>query len=55
MIKEPSREKLLPDPLKEPYHQPPYTVILEMTGVLVHPDWTVTFYAPYAGFSIILD
>ncbi|OQV11923.1 Mitochondrial import inner membrane translocase subunit TIM50-C [Hypsibius exemplaris] len=40
MIKEPSREKLLPDPLQEPYHQPPYTVVLEMTGVLVHPDWT---------------
>ncbi|XP_055332851.1 mitochondrial import inner membrane translocase subunit TIM50-A-like [Paramacrobiotus metropolitanus] len=40
MIKEPSREKLLPDPFKEPYHQPPYTLVLEMTGVLVHPDWT---------------
>ena len=41
MIKDPSRDKLLPDPLKEPYYQPPYTLILEMTGVLVHPDWTV--------------
>ncbi|CAH1791266.1 unnamed protein product, partial [Owenia fusiformis] len=41
MIKEPTSEKLLPDPLKEPYYQPPYTLVLEMTGVLVHPDWTL--------------
>ncbi|GIX77516.1 mitochondrial import inner membrane translocase subunit TIM50-C [Caerostris extrusa] len=40
LIKDPSREKLLPDPLTEPYYQPPYTLALEMTGVLVHPDWT---------------
>jgi len=40
MIRDPSRDKLLPDPLKEPYIQPPYTLVLEMTGVLVHPDWT---------------
>lgn len=40
MIQEPSREKLLPDPLTEPYYQPPFTLVLEMTGVLVHPDWT---------------
>ncbi|XP_013788635.1 mitochondrial import inner membrane translocase subunit TIM50-like [Limulus polyphemus] len=40
MIKDPSREKLLPDPLTEPYFQPPYTLVLEMTDVLVHPDWT---------------
>ncbi|XP_067131748.1 mitochondrial import inner membrane translocase subunit TIM50-C-like isoform X2 [Centruroides vittatus] len=40
MIKDPSREKLLPDPLTEPYYQPPYTLVLEMTGILVHPDWT---------------
>ncbi|XP_076442911.1 mitochondrial import inner membrane translocase subunit TIM50-like [Babylonia areolata] len=39
-IQEPSRERLLPDPLKYPYLQPPYTLVLEMTGVLVHPDWT---------------
>lgn len=39
-IKEPSREKLLPDPLKEPYYQPKYTLVVELTGVLVHPDWT---------------
>ncbi|XP_064603114.1 mitochondrial import inner membrane translocase subunit TIM50-like [Liolophura sinensis] len=40
MIRDPSSEKLLPDPLGEPYYQPPYTLVLEMTGVLVHPDWT---------------
>lgn len=40
MIQEPSREKLLPDPLKYPYIQPPYTLVLEMKDVLVHPDWT---------------
>ncbi|KAJ9576164.1 hypothetical protein L9F63_006986 [Diploptera punctata] len=40
MIREPSREKLLPDPLQYPYVQPPYTLVLEMTDVLVHPDWT---------------
>ncbi|XP_072032205.1 mitochondrial import inner membrane translocase subunit TIM50-like [Amphiura filiformis] len=40
MIEEPSAEKLLPDPLSEPYFQPPYTLVLEMTNVLVHPEWT---------------
>ncbi|KAF3420183.1 hypothetical protein E2986_09449 [Frieseomelitta varia] len=40
MVQEPSRTKLLPDPLKYPYIQPPYTLILELTDVLVHPDWT---------------
>ncbi|XP_053647074.1 mitochondrial import inner membrane translocase subunit TIM50-C [Cherax quadricarinatus] len=40
MIQEPSREKLLPDPLKEPYFQPPYTLVLELRDVLVHPEWT---------------
>lgn len=40
MIQEPSRDKLLPDPLKPPYIQPPYTLVLEMKDVLVHPDWT---------------
>lgn len=39
-VQEPSRDKLLPDPLKYPYIQPPYTLILEMTDLLVHPDWT---------------
>lgn len=42
MIREPSRKKLLPDPLTEPYYQPKYTLVLEMTGILVHPDWTVS-------------
>jgi len=40
MIKDPSRDQLLPDPLKYPYMQPPYTLVLELTSVLVHPDWT---------------
>lgn len=40
MIQEPSSKKLLPDPLKPPYIQPPYTLVLEMKDVLVHPDWT---------------
>lgn len=40
MIKEPSRAKLLPDPLKPPYIQPTYTLVLEMKDILVHPDWT---------------
>lgn len=40
LIIEPSREKLLPDILVEPYYQPPYTLVMELTDVLVHPDWT---------------
>lgn len=40
LLQEPSREKLLPEPFKYPYVQPPYTVVLEMTDLLVHPDWT---------------
>lgn len=40
IIKEPSREKLLPDVLQPPYMQPPYTLVLELKDVLVHPDWT---------------
>ena len=43
MLKDPSRDKLLPDPLQYPYMQPPYTLVMEMTGILVHPDWTVSF------------
>lgn len=39
-IKEPSRDKLLPDPLPYPYYQPPYTLVLEFTDVMAHPDWT---------------
>jgi len=41
MIEEPTSVKLLPDPLKEPYYQPPYTLVMEMKDVLVHPDWTL--------------
>lgn len=39
-LKEPARDLLLPDPLKAPYIQPPYTLVIEMNGVLIHPDWT---------------
>ncbi|XP_063230283.1 mitochondrial import inner membrane translocase subunit TIM50-C-like [Bacillus rossius redtenbacheri] len=39
-IREPSNKKLLPDPLKFPYIQPRYTLVLELRDVLVHPDWT---------------
>ncbi|GAB5582048.1 mitochondrial import inner membrane translocase subunit TIM50 isoform X1 [Prionailurus iriomotensis] len=38
MIIEPTSPCLLPDPLKEPYYQPPYTLVLELTGVLLHPE-----------------
>ncbi|GMR59899.1 hypothetical protein PMAYCL1PPCAC_30094 [Pristionchus mayeri] len=37
---EPSREKLLPDPLPEGYIQPKYTIVIEMKNVLVSPEWT---------------
>ncbi|XP_018027831.1 mitochondrial import inner membrane translocase subunit TIM50-C [Hyalella azteca] len=40
MIQMPSREKLLPDTLSGQYVQPPYTLVLEMKDVLVHPEWT---------------
>lgn len=39
-LEEPVRELLLPDPLQAPYIQPPYTLIIEMNGVLTHPEWT---------------
>ncbi|XP_030385746.1 mitochondrial import inner membrane translocase subunit TIM50-B [Scaptodrosophila lebanonensis] len=39
-IQEPSSQKLLPDPLTAPYVQPPYTLVLEMKDLLIHPDWT---------------
>ncbi|CAL8072761.1 unnamed protein product [Calicophoron daubneyi] len=38
-IKDPVSEKLLPDPVEPPYYQPPYTLVLEINDVLVHPDW----------------
>ncbi|XP_069765505.1 mitochondrial import inner membrane translocase subunit TIM50 isoform X3 [Narcine bancroftii] len=41
MIIEPTSQKLLPDPLKEPYYQPPYTVVFELTDVLLHPEWSL--------------
>lgn len=40
LLKAPSREKLLPDPVKYPYYQPKYTLVVELTDVLVHPEWT---------------
>ncbi|TRY93897.1 hypothetical protein DNTS_013075 [Danionella cerebrum] len=41
MIIEPTSPKLLPDPLREPYYQPPYTLVLELTDVLLHPEWSL--------------
>ncbi|NWW20882.1 TIM50 translocase, partial [Falcunculus frontatus] len=41
MIIEPTSAKLLPDPLREPYYQPPYTLVIELTGVLLHPEWSL--------------
>ena len=40
VLREPTRELLLPPPLEPPYYQPPYTLVLEMTGILVNPEWT---------------
>ncbi|RXM30732.1 Mitochondrial import inner membrane translocase subunit TIM50 [Acipenser ruthenus] len=34
MIIEPTSPKLLPDVLKEPYYQPPYTLVLELTDLV---------------------
>jgi len=39
-IEEPFSDKLLPDPLEPPYYQPKYTIVLELTGLLVHSNWT---------------
>ncbi|CAK8686397.1 unnamed protein product [Clavelina lepadiformis] len=36
-IIEPSSKKLLPDPLQEPYYQPPYTLVVELMDVFLHP------------------
>lgn len=38
-IEEPSRDVLLPEPLKAPYMQPPYTISVEMKHILAHPEW----------------
>ncbi|XP_026681600.1 mitochondrial import inner membrane translocase subunit TIM50-C [Diaphorina citri] len=37
-LRRPSRDKLLPDP--NPLGHPKYTLVLELTHVLLHPDWT---------------
>ncbi|CAI5451913.1 unnamed protein product [Caenorhabditis angaria] len=39
-VVEPAREMLLPDPLPAPYHQPKYTIVIELKNILVHPEWT---------------
>uniref|UniRef100_A0A2K5VQL8 Mitochondrial import inner membrane translocase subunit TIM50 n=1 Tax=Macaca fascicularis TaxID=9541 RepID=A0A2K5VQL8_MACFA len=41
MIIKPTGPCLLPDPLQEPYYQPPYTLVLELTDVLLHPEWSL--------------
>lgn len=37
---EPSQPVLLPPPIGEAYGNTPYTLVLELTGVLVKPEWT---------------
>ena len=37
-IKDPTSDKLLPEPLPAPY-QPQYTLVIEMSGILLHPEW----------------
>lgn len=37
---EPSHPVLLPPPIGEAYGHTPYTLVLELTGVLVKPEWT---------------
>lgn len=39
-LEEPFSDKLLPDPMTEPYYQPKYTILIELTGLLVHSNWT---------------
>ncbi len=41
-MKEPSTDKLLPEPIQPPYYQPPYTLVIEMSGILLHPEWTAS-------------
>lgn len=38
-VVEPYSEKLLPDPLQEPYYQPPYTLVIELFDVLLRPTY----------------
>ncbi|KRT83859.1 hypothetical protein AMK59_4440 [Oryctes borbonicus] len=40
LLKEPSREKLLPDLVNHPLYHPKYTLVLEFRDVIVHPEWT---------------
>lgn len=37
---EPSQPILLPPPIGAAFGHTPYTVVFELTGVLVHPEWT---------------
>lgn len=37
-IKDPTSDKLLPEPLPAPY-QPLYTLVIEMSGILLNPEW----------------
>ncbi len=52
-LEEPFSDKLLPDPLPEPYIQPKYTILVELTGLLVHSNWTVRTFSVFliAAFS----
>ena len=40
-MEDPFSDKLLPDPFPEPYYQPKYTILIELTGLLIHSNWTV--------------
>lgn len=46
MVRAPTSEKLLPDPLVAPYIQPPYTLVLELSGLLLKPEWDVSYTIP---------
>jgi import inner membrane translocase subunit TIM50 len=39
-IEEPFSDKLLPDQLEPPYYQPKYTIVIELTGLMVNSNWT---------------
>jgi import inner membrane translocase subunit TIM50 len=43
-LEEPFSDRLLPDTLPEPYIQPKYTVVVEITGFLVHANWMVSVF-----------
>jgi len=44
---EPSSKKLLPDPLEEPYYQPPYTLVIELMDVFLRPVYDVSLTVLY--------